>query len=203
MIGEPGSAGESAEQTDAQIIAASFDNAAVFADLFDRHFKSVHRYLARRVGVDLAEDLAAETFLIAFDRRHAYQMTSPRSLPWLLGIATNLARQQWRTEKRALKALATTGLDPVMEDHSEWVVAKVVAKAECRAVASCLAKMSRGDRDVLLLVAWEGLTYDEVAAALGVPTGTVRSRLHRARGQVKSALAAAAVDRLAGGGFHE
>lgn len=199
MIGSAGVPDEDAPQTDAQIIAESVDRPEMFAALFDRHFGAVYRYLARRVGSDLANDLAAEAFLLAFDRRRSYQVARVSALPWLLGFATNLARQQWRAETRALRALARSGLDPVVEDHADVVVARVVAQTWYRAAAAGLAKLSPGDRDVLLLVAWEGLTYEEVAEALNIRLGTVRSRLHRARRQVKTALDAAGGDGLAGG----
>lgn len=182
---------DDSEPTDAQIIAWSVDQPELFAALFDRHFSTVYRYLARRVGADAAEDLASDVCLVAFERRHSYQTARSQALPWLLGIATNLARQRSRAESRALRALARSGIDTVMQDHADLVVARVVADAECRSIAGVLAKLSRGDRDVLLLTAWGGLSYDEVGVALGVPTGTVRSRLNRARRKLKAAVAAA------------
>lgn len=202
MTGLAGVAGEPGEQTDAQVIAESLDRPEMFAGLFDRHFAAVYRYLARRVGTDLAEDLAAEVFLVAFRRRHCYQLAQPRALPWLLGVATNLARQQWRAEARALRALARSGLDPAMEDHADGVVARVVAQDWYRCAAAGLAGLSPGDRDVLLLIAWEGLSHEEVALALGISPGTVRSRLHRARRRVKAALDAMDSDGPAEGDRH-
>lgn len=202
MMGLAGAAGQGAQQTDAQIIAESMDCPEAFAALFDRHFGSVYRYLARRVGVGAADDLAAETFLLAFDRRNSYELTRSGALPWLLGFATNLARQQFRAETRALRALARSGLDPAAEDHADLVVARVAAEAWYRAAAAGLARLSAGDRDVLLLFAWEGLSYDEVAEALGIRLGTVRSRLHRARRQVKAALDEADSDGSSGGDRH-
>lgn len=191
MSGRTDVAADGCEPTDAQIIAWSVDQPELFAALFDRHFSTVYRYLARRVGADAAEDLASEVCLVAFERRHSYQRARSQALPWLLGIATNLARQRSRAEARALRALARSGIDTVMQDHADVAVARVVADAEYRSIASALANLSRGDRDVLLLIAWGGLSYDEVAVALGVPTGTVRSRLNRARRKLKAALVVA------------
>jgi RNA polymerase sigma factor (sigma-70 family) len=175
-------------EDDSTIVAESLSRPEVFARLFDRHFATVHRYLARRVGVSDAEDLAAEVFLQAFRRRETYDLSRADARPWLLGVATNVARRHHRTESRALRLLARTGVDPAMEDHAERVVGRVAAEAWYRSIAAVLAEMSAGDRDVLLLFAWEGLSYDEVAEALDVPPGTVRSRLHRARKQIRDTL---------------
>lgn len=190
-------------RADSSIIAESLDRPDAFAALFDRHFTAVYRYVARRLGADIAEDVAAEVFLLAFNRRQSYDLSRSNALPWLLGFAANLARHQRRAEVRALRALARTGLDPVFDDIAERVVGRVVAETWYRAAASALADLSPGDRDVLLLVAWEGLSYEEVVAALGVPLGTVRSRLHRARQRMRSALDAADPGgRSATGGRH-
>jgi len=174
--------------TDAAVVEASLADPAGFATLFDRHATTIRDYLARRVGPQPAEDLTGETFLIAFSRRGDYDRAHPNALPWLYGIASNLIRQRRRAEVRQLRALARTGVDGIFADHAESVAAKVTAQASTRVLAGALARLTAGERDVLLLMAWAGLSYEELAAALDIPLGTVRSRLSRARTKVRAAL---------------
>ncbi len=177
----------SALPTDTELITGSVDDPEQFAALFDRHAAAVHRYLGRRVG-DLADDLLSETFLIAFRRRAAYRPEHVEVRPWLLGIATNVVHGHARTERRRYRALARTGTDPATPAGSEEVHARVDAAALRGPLAAALAGLKERDRDVLLLVAWGQLGYEEVAAVLDVPVGTVRSRLNRARRLTRAAL---------------
>ncbi|MEV6039546.1 RNA polymerase sigma factor [Nonomuraea sp. NPDC052116] len=87
--------------------------------------------------------------------------------------------------------MARTGEDPVVAAFDERVAARVSASATRQRLAAALAKLGRGERDVLLLIAWGDLTYEETAQALRVPIGTVRSRLSRARRKVAHALGGA------------
>ena len=176
--------------TDAQLIAASVTEPERFAALFDRHATAVHRYLGRRVG-ELADDLLSETFLIAFRRRTAYRPEHVDVRPWLLGIATNLLHAHARTERRRYRALARAGGEPTTAAASEEVHARVDAAALRGLLAAALAGLKERDRDVLLLFAWGQLGYEEIAAVLDVPVGTVRSRLNRARRQTRAVLAPA------------
>ena len=93
------------------MIAASLASPAAFAGVFERHHAAVHRYLARRLGVDLADELAAETFAVAFAKRGRYDVAFADARPWLFGIATKLAHRHWRREERELRAYARTGVD--------------------------------------------------------------------------------------------
>jgi RNA polymerase sigma-70 factor (ECF subfamily) len=86
------------------------------------------------------------------------------------------------------RALARTGVDPAAEPDADRVARSVSAAAAGRRLAAALAKLSTGDRHVLLLLAWADLSYEEIATALDIPIGTVRSRLHRARTTVRTAL---------------
>jgi RNA polymerase sigma factor (sigma-70 family) len=174
--------------SDAELIEESTRDGERFAEIFDRHATAIHRYLSRRIGRSLADDLTAETFLVAFGQRDRYDTGQPDARPWLYGIATNLLRRQQRAEVRQYRALARTGVDPVAEDCQDEVVARVAASAAQRRLAAVLAKLPAGERSVLLLVAWEQLSYDAVARALDIPVGTVRSRLHTARKRVRTAL---------------
>ena len=168
---------------DAAVIAQSLSRPEAFGAIFDRHFGAVHGYLARRVGNARADDLASSTFVIAFDRRRQFRPDATTARPWLLGIATNLLRSEWRAERRALDVLGRIA-QPVQGFPS----ADEPAGAE--RLAQGLAELDSDQRDVLLLHAWEELSYEEIAAALAIPVGTVRSRLSRARARLRSALGA-------------
>jgi len=159
-----------------------------FAAVFDRHYDAVHRYLARRVGGDLADDLTAETFTAAFDARRRYDTAHRDARPWLLGIATNLVRHHYRGEVRRLRAYARLDRQVDREDSSGGVDARLDAALAGPAIAEALMCLSQGDRDALLLFAWADLRYEEIAVALRIPVGTVRSRLHRARSRLRELL---------------
>ena len=152
------------------------------AGMFERYARPLHRYCASRVGASVAEDVVAETFLVAHERRHRYDRAAGSESAWLFGIATNLLRRHRRREVRAWRALARTGVDPLIDDAlAERATARLDASAQARRVAAVLASLPRRQRDVLLLFAVAELEYAEIAAALGIPIGSVRSALHRAR----------------------
>lgn len=179
------------EQSDAASIAASLDSPSAFAPVFERHHATVHRHLARRLGTDLADELAAEAFAVAFAKRGRYDPSFEDARPWLFGIATRLARRHWRREERELRAYTRTGVDPTAPSHDERASARVASAGAGPALAAALAGLSRDERDVLLLHAWEELGHAEIAAALSISLGTVKSRLHRARHRVRQSLAEA------------
>ena len=158
-----------------------------FATIFDRHFDAVHAYLQRRVGPDLADELSAQTFLVAFDQRSGYDPSQPDARPWLFGIATNLLRRHRRGEVRQLRAYARSAVDPVL-DAFDGVEARLDASQMRRELVDALADLPAEELEALLLYAWAELSYLEIARALDVPTGTVRSRLSRARGRLSAAL---------------
>ncbi|MEU0979501.1 sigma-70 family RNA polymerase sigma factor [Streptomyces griseus] len=180
-----GGEGEGRAGDDADVIARSLDEPELFAGLYDRHAPDIHRYAARRLGEGAADDITAETFLIAFRTRDRYDTARRLARPWLYGIAANLIGKHRRTEVRALRALARTGHDPVAASWSERSDDRLAVRAP---LAGALASLSPGDRHVLLLVAWADLGYQEVADALRIPLGTVRSRLNRARRKVRESL---------------
>ncbi len=170
-------------RSDAELVTASATQPSLFADVFDRHFDVIHRYLARRVGRQLADDLAAETFLQAFKARARYDPAHGDARPWLYGIAANLLRHHYREERRRLMAYARTGVDPLADDLGD-ADSRADAQALGPRLALALASLPARDREPLLLLAWGQLSYEEIARALRVPVGTVRSRLHRARRHV-------------------
>jgi RNA polymerase sigma factor (sigma-70 family) len=179
----------SALPTDGELIAGSVEDPEQFAALFDRHATAVHRYLGRRVG-ELADDLLSETFLVAFRRRSTYRPDHVEVRPWLLGIATNVVRGHERTERRRYRLLARAASRP--EEHGADPADsgdRLDAQALRGPLAHALAGLKPHDRDTLLLFAWGDLGYEEIAAVLDVPVGTVRSRLNRARRLTRAALA--------------
>ncbi|MFJ9627599.1 RNA polymerase sigma factor [Streptomyces sp. NPDC101175] len=174
---------------DAVLVAASLDEPERFAVLFDRHAPTIHQYVARRLGRDTADDITAETFLTAFRIRARYDSGRAGVRPWLHGIAAKLISRHRREEVRALKLLARTGHDPVAETWTDSADDRVTAQAAARPLAKALAALSEGDRHALLLFAWADFTYQEIAEALDIPVGTVRSRLNRARRKLRATTA--------------
>jgi len=181
-----GHAGADADD-DATLIARSLHAPECFGALFDRHAPAISRYIARRLGPDAADDLVAETFLVAFARRGRYDAARADARPWLYGIATRLIGRHRRDEVRFFRAITRTGVDPAAEPVADQVTDRIAAQAASRELAAAVAGLSQAQRDVLLLVA-SGLGYEEAALALGVPAGTVSSRLVRARRKVREAL---------------
>jgi RNA polymerase sigma-70 factor (ECF subfamily) len=177
-----------AAPADAQVIERSWREPERFAAIFDRHYAEIHGYVARRLGRGLADDLASETFLVAFDRRRRYDLTHASARPWLYGIASNLVARHHRAEVRRYRALARAGVVHAVDGHAERVNGRVDAAALRARLAAALLEIARADRDVLLLVAWAQLSCEEAARALGIPAGTARSRLHRARRRTRAAL---------------
>lgn len=175
--------------SDAEVIEASWLNPRCFEVVFSRHYEAIRGFLARRIGVDSADDLAARTFMIAFESRHKYQVDRPDALPWLYGIAANVLRRHFRTEQRRLKALARLGPDPAEWFDEDRAAERVDSAQMAPQIAAALLGLSKRTRDVVVLIAWEGLTYDETAEALGIRAGTVRSRLYQARHRLRDTLA--------------
>jgi len=169
------------------VLAESLACPELFGELYARHFAGIWRYMAARLGPDVADDLAAETFLAAFRRKHTFDPRLGEVRPWLYGIATNLVAGHHRAESRRYAALARIGADAPVHDDEEQITERLTAWQARRSLARALARLPDGDRDVLLLTAVGGLTYAEVAFALSVPQGTVASRLSRARRRVAAA----------------
>jgi RNA polymerase sigma factor (sigma-70 family) len=175
--------------SDAALIERSLRAPEVFAEVFDRYFAEIHGYVSRRLGPSLADDVTSDTFLLAFDRRARYDLSYTHARAWLYGIASNLVARHRRAEVRRYRALARSDLTAHVEGHAERAVVRLDAQALRPRLAGALVEIAPPDREVLLLVAWAGLTCEEAARALGIPPGTARSRLHRARKKTRAALA--------------
>lgn len=170
---------------DAQQVELSLRDPECFGVVFDRYFAEVHGYVARRLGRDAADDVAAETFLTAFRSRRRFDASRGTVRAWLYGIVTNHMSAYHRQEVRAYRALERAGMPGAEEEHADRVAERVGARAAGRELAGALAELPRGDREVLLLVALGGLSHADVAAALGIPYGTVGSRLNRVRKKLR------------------
>jgi RNA polymerase sigma-70 factor (ECF subfamily) len=156
-----------------------------FERLYEQLVGPVFGYLARRVGRDLAEELASQAFVEAWAGRNRYRADRGSPAGWIWGIVTNLLRRHRRSEVRQLRAYARTGSDPLATSTGEQeVVGRVDAARLMPKVARALADMRDEDRDVLLLYAYAGLGYQQIAEALGISVGTVKSRLSRARARL-------------------
>jgi RNA polymerase sigma-70 factor, ECF subfamily len=175
---------------DAVIINESLEQPERFAVIFDRYFAEVHRYAERRLGTEAADEIAADTFLVAFSKRDRYHGDRRNARPWLYGIATNLIGKHRRRHAAEYRAYQRAGLTGPAEGHDDQVAARVSAQQRHGELSSALAGLSRGERDVVLLVALAELSHDEVAQALGISYGTVASRLSRARARLRRSLAA-------------
>lgn len=168
--------------TDSDIFRRSERTPQAFAEVFDRHAASVESFLRRRLGADAAQDALSETFLIAFRKRDSFDRTWESARPWLLGIAARVAARHRATEARHWRAVvAAAGGDRSTEGGIDEAAVRMDAAAAIKALAPRIAALSVKDRETLLLLAWGGLTHEEIAQALGVPVGTVWSRLNRVR----------------------
>jgi RNA polymerase sigma factor (sigma-70 family) len=177
--------------SDADLIERSRREPDCFATIFDRHADEIQRYAHARLGPDLAEDVTAETFLAAFRRRDSYDTDRADARPWLYGIAIRLIGKHRRAEgryRRMLQAVPTGGRTDDEDDRS---ADRVTAQQLRPRLVAVLNALPGRDRELLLLVAWAGLTYTEAAQALGLSESAVRSRLHRIRVKTRAALGGA------------
>jgi len=176
---------------DAAAVRASVDDPARFALVFEQHHRAVWAYVARLAGADVADEVAGEVFARALARRARFDPQRGPVRAWLYGIATNVLRARHRSERRARAAFArAAGLQAASSDPAGLTDDAAELAWVSRRVRAAMAELDRDHREVLVLFAWEQCSYAEIAAALDIPVGTVRSRLARARAQVKRAVEA-------------
>jgi RNA polymerase sigma factor (sigma-70 family) len=168
MTGDP--------RSDSELLAGLPGRPELMGVLYERHALPVFRYLARRAGPSAAEDLLSEVFIAALSASSRVEVhDSGSALPWLYGIGLNVLRRHFRDQRPAPGTSRDPGLDwDAVDDRLD-------ARAERGRLNAALAGLSESDRELLLVVAWEGLTHAEAAAALGISPGAARTRLHRAR----------------------
>ena len=176
--------------SDSAAIQGSLSDPDRFLPIFDRHYEAIVRYLRRRLPAADADDVAADVFLVAFRRRSTFDQSRGDVRTWLFGIATNALRNHRRAERRRLHALSLLERSVGAEPASPFGAAGPISQG---AVGEALVALTESERDVLFLFACAELTYEEIANALEVPVGTVRSRLHRARLTLRDALQSAPV----------
>ncbi|RFU37249.1 RNA polymerase sigma factor [Actinomadura logoneensis] len=166
----------------------SRDDPLWFTELYDRHAVDIHRYIAGRLGQEHADDLTADVFLVAYRKRADFDPARGTVRPWLFGIATKAVTRHRRSESRRLKALGRLNAERATDGPEDRVAARVAAQQAGPELARAIRGLARADRDVLFLTALAGLSYQEVAEALGVPSGTVGSRLNRAKREIRRVL---------------
>ncbi|HEX6782483.1 MAG TPA: sigma-70 family RNA polymerase sigma factor [Solirubrobacterales bacterium] len=158
-------------------------DAEAFGDLYERHARAVQTYcLWRTADLQAAEDPTATVFLEAWHKRRRLRLTTDSAAPLLLGIANNVVRRQWRSQRRhrdTLERVRNVGQIP--HDLEAEAIARMDAIQQLRDGGEAIRRLPRREREVLALLAWSDLSYSEIAEALGLPVGTVRSRLARAR----------------------
>jgi RNA polymerase sigma factor (sigma-70 family) len=172
--------------TDAELVTSSVRDPEAFTQLFERHWQAIFRYCQSRAG-SAGEDIAAEAFRVAFDRRGRYDTGYGDARPWLFGIASNLLRDHFRTARREEHKLTRSAALDALEQTADET-GKLERQLLGPELADALQGLPAADRDALLLLAWADLDYEQIAQALGVPLGTVRSRIHRARQRVRDYL---------------
>jgi RNA polymerase sigma-70 factor (ECF subfamily) len=180
--------------TDAALIRGSIDDPQSFSIIVERHATAVFRYLVSRVGRSAAEDLLADVFEAAFGARGRYDARYDNSLPWLLGIATNEIRHYRRSEMRHASMLRRITPHSPRANRAPEAIDAVATDAErheeMASVRRAFAALDDRHRQVLVLCAGLGLSYEQIAQTLGIRIGTVRSRLSRARQKLRELLEA-------------
>ena len=161
------------------------DDPGALAALFDRYGDRIYNHCFRRLADWAeAEDATSSVFLEVWRHRRRVQLHDGSALPWLYGVATNVCRNAGRSRRRYLRAVASVPEPAVEPDHAERVTDRLGSESRMRAVLDQIEALPEREREVLGLVAWAGLSYEQAAAALDVPVGTVRSRLARARARL-------------------
>ena len=173
-------------RTDAQLLAGGTAGLRI---LYERYFDALFRYAAGRVGRQAAEDVVAETFLIAFTRRAAFDPSHVSALPWLIGIATNLLRSQRRAERKHLATdpgrINPRGAPDLGLDNT---ISRADAVAVRGAVMRAVRRLGPSEREAFLVHALAGLEGEELGVALGVSSSAAAVRLHRARTKLRMTL---------------
>jgi RNA polymerase sigma-70 factor (ECF subfamily) len=173
---------------DGTAIARSLHDPERFAEVFDRHFAFVHRYIARRAGRERADDLASQTFTVAFSHRGRYRDDLGTARPWLLGIATNLLRADYRSSLRIASLNERLGAEAAVSSSSTALADASADPDDDNGLSHALRRLDPDQRDALLLHAIGELSYAEIASAVGIPVGTVRSRISRACAALRAEL---------------
>ena len=161
-------------------------DADAFGTLFDEHARAIHRYACRLTGDQTgAEDVVAQTFLEAWRLRRKVRPEGGSLEPWLYGIATNVLRNARRSARRYRAALSRIPDPEPTSDHADALARRAGEQEEVAAARAAVRALRPAEREVVALCVWSGLSYAEAAEALGVPVGTIRSRLSRAKSRLQ------------------
>jgi RNA polymerase sigma factor (sigma-70 family) len=165
-------------------------DSTAFGEIFERHAKAVYNHLFRRISDwSQAEDLTSAVFLHAWRRRATVVIDRESVLPWLLGVANQVLRNQRRATRRYQAVVArVVPAGEATSDHADAVAAAVDDERQMAELRRALTALPRHEREVIELCAWSGLDQQAAAVALGVPVGTVKSRMHRARRHLAASL---------------
>ncbi len=189
--------GQQGERTDAELLSAVAEDPEAFLGIFERHFDAVHGFIARQLGRAAAEDAVAEVFVRALRSAQTFVPESADARPWLLGIATNVVR----AELRQRYARAQQPIEAVEPPSAPADESRLDAVGDLAEVKRAMELIPIDDREPLLLFAWLDLSYEEIALALGIPIGTVRSRIARARRRLRSELGSEPMEAVAEGTY--
>ncbi|GAA2475082.1 RNA polymerase sigma factor [Winogradskya humida] len=170
--------------------AVAAGDEAAFGTLFDRHSRAVYNHAFRLCGSwSVAEDITQATFLAAWRKRGTVQLALDTALPWLLVVAGNCARTEWRSARRlrALLGRLPAEHDP---DPADDVAGRLDDERSMGRVLAAVRRLPRAEREAVALCLWSGVGYPEAAAALGITEVAVRSRVSRARARLSTLLGA-------------
>ncbi len=174
------------EAADGDLLAMAGSEPEAFGELFKRHSRSVYAFCARRTGnLDLAEDLTSVVFMEAFRRRRTLKLSNTSALPWLFGVANNVVRNADRSLRRYRSALDRIPVPANGMSSEEDAMERLRAQEALASALEAMSALRQGEQDVVLLVLWSEFSYVDAATALGIPVGTVRSRLASARAKFK------------------
>lgn len=175
-------------KSDAEIIRDSIDDPNEFREIFERHFEDIRRFAISRAGHHDGLDVASQVFVVAFKNRSSYRHEEyPDCRYWLFGIANTLIRSHYRKRGRSLdKETRASAVEPRSEPAPETgVVDLLAAEQQLAAARAAIEKLRPKLKEPLLLYCWEEMSYEQIAVTLGLPVGTVRSRINRARQKIR------------------
>ena len=157
-----------------------------FGLLFDRHAKRVYNHCFRRTADwSVAEDLTSVVFLEAWRKRKDLRLHSDSILPWLLAVANNCLRNTERSRRRYRRLLAKLPRAFDIQDPDIDIAGRIDDEKQMRNVLESVRQLRAEDQEIIALCDWTGLSHQEASTALGIPVGTVKSRLSRARERLR------------------
>lgn len=179
------------DPTDGQLwSSAAAGSGAAFGVLFDRHARAVYNHCFRLTASwSAAEDLTQSTFLQAWRKRTKVRLERDSSLPWLLAVATNVARNHRRGVLRRLRLAGRVPAEHAVADHADDVAARVDDERRMARVLAAVRRLPRNQQEAVALCIWSEVSYSDAAAVLGIAEGSVRARVSKARSRLADALA--------------